>query len=42
MSCQIAILDDSESLPISYRCFQIYKLVHFYYQKEFLYLIVLH
>lgn len=33
MSCQIAILDDPESLPISYRCFQIYKLVHFYYQK---------
>lgn len=33
MSSQIAILDDPESLPILYRCFQIYKLVHFYYQK---------
>lgn len=33
MSCQLAILDNPELLPISYRCFQIYKLVHFYYQK---------
>lgn len=33
MSSQLAILDNSELLPISCRCFQIYKLVHFYYQK---------
>lgn len=33
MSCQLAILDNPELLPISYHCFQIYKLVHFYYQK---------
>lgn len=34
MSCQLAILDDPEVLPVSYRCSQIYKLVHFYYQKN--------
>ena len=33
MSCQLAILDNPELLPVSYRSFQIYKLVHFYYQK---------
>lgn len=33
MSCQLAILDDPEQLPVLYRCTQIYKLVHFYYQK---------
>lgn len=33
MSCQLAVLDNPELLPISYRCFQMYKLVHFYYQK---------
>lgn len=33
MSCQLSILDDPELLPVSYRCYQMYKLVHFYYQK---------
>lgn len=33
MSCQLAILDNPELLPIPYRCYQMYKLVHFYYQK---------
>lgn len=33
MSCQLAVLDNPELLPIQYRCSQMYKFVHFYYQK---------
>lgn len=33
MSCQLSILDAPEQLPVSYRCTQIHKLIHFYYQK---------
>ena len=34
MRCQLAVLNDPEQLPIYYSCSEIYKLIHFYYQKN--------